>query len=615
MQDETFARTLITIDGHEAVRLHDGRVMVLPSGGDGTDETPPPADATAADELPPAVAEGAPAEPAPIPDLPADIEAADEGDLRALYGQFEETHAARREAGVTGTAQLDELRAIRDRQNAIAGELTRRRDEASQVAEQLAAMDAEQPAPLPEVPAMASVSAAAVAAARGSQPLVAQRPSTPASPPRPVVPMLASAAGEGVAAGDEITMAQLGQLFHRYENAKAPVILASLPAFEDGTVVERGDMLHSDNGANRNDAIIEQAVADWRARRAGTAPRAMTAAICDPLDIIREIPDAFDASEPVAAIFPSRPAGRLGYQFTPSLILADIAAGVTLWDEADQAAVNVADSGTWKPCVVVTCPSVQTVRAEAVPGCLSFDNTTEMSNPARITNATNALNAVRARTKEGRLLQLIDNNSSKYRVPAAGTDYGALPAVIEAINTVIAQVVYANRLDNPDYVLILPPAVVAILTIDRANRAYGREEDAVTQVLSYLESNLDGVSRVVRTLDASLGGEPGIPFPALPLSTVAGGPLGLTSLPAIEGGDYRLRLVDPAAAIYATTGQMNVGVTRDSNQLRQNRAQYFVEDYFMFAKHGPQPWATIDMILCGDGARAGLVTPDACATS
>jgi hypothetical protein len=86
-------------------------------------------------------------------------------------------------------------------------------------------------------------------------------------------------------------------------------------------------------------------------------------------------------------------------------------------------------------------------------------------------------------------------------------------------------------------------------------------------------------------------------------------------VPYISGGNYRFRLVEPAAAIYAETGEMNVGTTRDARLIRMNKTQYFTEEFFFLAKHGPQPWATIDINLCADGSRAGLVDPAGCNVS
>lgn len=547
---------------------------------------------------------------ASIPELPADIESAEEADLRELHGQLDEVHAARRQTART-QADIDALADIRSRQNTIVSELNRRREEEQRVIEQLTALDAEPAPTLPDaVPAMATVSAAQVASLRGRQPGTAQNPPTPAAA-RPRVAMMAGASTEIVPAGSSMDWAQLGQAFDRAKRGRSgQAILASLPSFEEMGAFDRADMLSSDHGASFNDRLMSEAQRAWKARRRGETVEAKVAAICGPLDYIRDIPDAFSTAEPVSGIFPSRPAGRLGYQFTPSVVLSDVASGVTLWDETDQGNVDPTNSATWKPCVEVECPSQTEVRAEAVPACITFDITTEMSNPERIANATRALMAVKARTKEARVLQVIDSLSHAYSFEGA---YGALPAVIEALNTIIAQLTYANRLDDPDYTLIVPPAVAQLLTIDRASRAYGAEAET-SDVLTYLRSNVDGVSEVVRSLDASAGtagaDEPGLPFSALP--TV--GQANRIPLPWISCATYRLRLVAPEAALYSETGEVNVGVGRDTNLQRQNRAQYFTEDFFMLAKSGPQPWATLDIQLRADGSRAGLVEPVGCAS-
>jgi hypothetical protein len=228
-----------------------------------------------------------------------------------------------------------------------------------------------------------------------------------------------------------------------------------------------------------------------------------------------------------------------------------------------------------------------------------------MSNPERVRNLNSALAALVARTYEGRILQRIDQLSSPY---VFSGDYGALPAIVEAVNSLLPQLNYVNRERRGEYVLLIPPAVAEILTIDRANRAYGVENE-VSDVMAYLRGNLAGVRDVVETLDASLGSEPGIPFAAI---RPVGNQAAAGAIPYVSGGVYRLRLVDPAAAIFAETGEMNAGALRDANLTRQNKVGYFAERFFFLAKHGPQPWATIDIHLCADGSRAGLITPSGC---
>jgi len=606
----------VWIDGRPHVR-YNGRLLPLPRGGDGPDETPD-------EETPPgAEAEQAPVEdeapePDAIPDVPENIGDVDESELRDLYALLQTNRDARRETAST-MADMDALRQIVDRQNVIAAEIQRRRDEAREVADALTALDETLPVSLPD-PEPATVAgnagAAQIAAARGAQTPAVQAPAPPA-PAKPRVVMLA-AAGTIVPEGNEMTWEQLGQAFDRLkgQTGDGDTVLASLPGWEwmlsHGQDAGVPELLSARNGPERNTELIREAQEDWRranlpeAKVAAMGP-ARQGAICQPFDIIRDIPDAFDTSHPVEDIFPSRPVGRLGFQFVPSIGLSSVASGVSLWDEAvNQAAVDPTNQATWKPCVTVTCPTAQSMQAQAVTACLTFDNTTEMAAPERVRNFTNALAALEARVKEGRLLQKIDSLSISWQFFG---DYGALPAIVEAVNTATAQLRFADRLQENTYVLIIPPAVTEILAIDRANKAYGTQMDT-GDVLAYIRDNCENVTSVVETLDSSLGGEPGVPFNALPGNA---GPR--VTLPYISGGEYRLRLVDPSAAIYGDTGEINVGITRDSNLLRQNRAQYFAEEYFMLDKNGPQRWATIDVKLCADGSRAGLVDPAGCTHS
>jgi hypothetical protein len=154
-----------------------------------------------------------------------------------------------------------------------------------------------------------------------------------------------------------------------------------------------------------------------------------------------------------------------------------------------------------------------------------------------------------------------------------------------------------------------------VLAMDRANRGYNPDEGtgATSDVMDYVLSNCEGVSRVVESMDASLGSEPGTFMDPLP--TVFGQQAAAGAIPYLSGAVYRIRLVDPSAAIFAETGELNAGVLRDSNLIRQNRTGYFTEQFFFLAKQGPQPWATIDLHLCGDGARAGLVATNGCTKS
>ncbi len=597
-------------------------------GGDGDDDAPAGDAAEGATDAPAtegdAPAEGAPAEgdapaeastegatspEASIPALPTDLTAESPEDLQALAHSIEEARDALRQTART-QADLDAIREATGRRNAIAAELGRRIEEQRAVQDGLAALaaDLENEAPLPEPEmALASVTparptSAQIAAARGTQPAAAQQASAAPARTRPRAALVAALSTDRTAVGGEMAMEDLGEALDRTNKSRQRTIVASLQSYEEMAGFDR-DAVIGRESAEGNSAAMRQIREDWYAARSAALtgdPTARAAAICEPLDIRRDIPDAFNTSEPVRDMFPSAPATRLGFQYFRSVGLADLNGAVALWDEDDQAAVDPDDSSTWKPCLVVDCPSAESIKAEAVTACLLWDITHEMSNPENLANLMNALRALRSRTKEGRILQRIDALSHRYTFEG---EYGAVPTVIEAVNTAIAQATYLNREEETTYDVILPPGLVHLLRIDLASRGF--EGINVTDALAYVRDRVD-VGNVVASLDPSLGGEPSLPFQTL-------NPVGQAAVALSPLSDtYRIRVIDPGAALYSETGQVNVGTTTDTALLRQNRTQYFAEEFLFLAKQGPAPWFSIDVNVCGNGARAGWIEPPAC---
>jgi hypothetical protein len=538
-------------------------------------------------------------------ELPADMTSAPIEDLEVLHAELGSSRDALRE-GARSANDVASIREATNRRNAIAAEIQRRIDEDAAVAAELEGLDDELAAETP-LPAMASMTpakptAAQIAAARGSQATSAQNPPVPAPTraKRPVA-LMAAMGGDRTTPGDEIDLLDLGSMLDRTKKTGQRVVVASLQSYEE----MGGDLpepLSNKNGAIRNTELMVEAQQAWRARE-GIEGDARVAAICDPLDQLRQIPDGFSTAEPVRDVFPSRPMGRLGWTFIRSVELDLVMDATTVWDEDDQALVDVDDSSTWKPCVDIECPTPVDARAEAVTACVRYDITTEMSSPEHIANVMNALGAARARRKEARILQRIDQLSHAYTYAGAG--YGAVPTLIAALNTALAQATYANRIDPGNYTAILDVATAALLGIDLAGRAY--DDADVTDAVGYVRSRVEGLRDIVVSLDASASGtQPSLPFTALnPVGTPAQPLLGLD-------GVHRVRLVDPSAGLYAETGALNVGTQRGPAELRQNKTQYFAEEFILLEKNGPEPWFSIDVVLCADGSRAGLVEPAGC---
>ncbi len=366
--------------------------------------TDPPAD-PAPEGDPPAAADPAPEASIDVPELAVDLTGVDDAALRA---QFDQYGALITEHRATATpAQLPALEQALAGQRSIVAELERRAAEAADATARIEALNTDAPV-LPDpvaVPALAS--AAAVVAGRDPQATIEQAPPE-VRPERPRAALVAAAGANVASPGTVIELPTLGEAIDSVKSGDAGKSrLASLQGFEEIGADQFPEALSRSNTWETNNELIRQAQSDFMAVRAGERP-AHTATICEPLDILRDLPDAFNATEVVSPELPSRPSGRLGFQHSLSIDLGAVLDGVALWDETDQAAVDPTDPDTWKPCVDVECPEPINVKAEAVVACLKFDITTEMSNPETVRNYMNALDALRARTKEGRILQRLD---------------------------------------------------------------------------------------------------------------------------------------------------------------------------------------------------------------
>lgn len=599
-------------------------------------------------------AEGDDGEPSELT-VPEDLSALTEDDARELHARLEARYSEQR-ANATTPAQLAELRQIREAQGRLVERVSAIHAERAEVETGLAELD--EPIVLPDAPApagdagageeqtgepaanqalaggtpampsaqaassrpatatpaaaTAGLTPAGVAAARPAQSTAASRPQT--QPARPRAAFVAAAGQTEVQQGVEVDYARIGQMAdaakHRLQGqSMGPVkaFIASIPAFED--MSDLGvQPLSANLSLSQNDQLVREAVEAWKIRSGRMeAPVGRTAAICDPLDIIREIPDCSTARDPFGDSLPQRPAGRLGFQFTPAISLSALDGAVTGgWTDAVQALVDPDDNTTWKPCIDIGCPTPDSVRAEAITACVTFDVTTELSSPERVQDVLSKLDALRTRKRTVRLLSIADGLSSLYTFTST-FDYGAFPALIEGAMSTMARAVYAERIDEGDYNVYLPPGLVETLATDLVGRAY-QDTEAMAQAQADIVRMVESITglRVVRLLDAVAGN----PFAALnPPGDAA------DALPALGGSGmvFPVRFIAPEAALYFSTGEERTGLESSPELMRQNKRQWFSEEFVGLAKHGCHPWFRVDMTLCPNGARTGFNTPVACA--
>lgn len=588
-------------------------------------------------------------------DVPDDLSTLDETAARELHGRLEARYAELRKDATT-REQVEELRVLRaaqaklvERVNEIAAEQQEIASGLDEVDQPVALPDPAAPAgdtskaPTADATAPTPASAAAPAgapmahaAAVGTDavltpPDIGGGPPPPSTvPARPNVGYVAAAGQNEVQAGQPVDfdgIARIANASKGIDGSKGKVLahLAALPAFEDMGDAIGVPLLSRMASVGENDRMIDEAVADWRMRDAlarakpGEQPRfrdgkiaalpdGRTAAICDPLDIIRTIPDCSMDADPLGDSLPQRPAGRLGFQYTRGVSLSALSGGVTTgWDDAQQALVNVTDQGTWKPCIDIDCPNPEPIRADEVIACVRFDVTTEISNPEWVQDVLSKLAALRVRNRTQDLLAKADLLSSRYTFESA-YGYGAFPALVEAAMSVVARGVYAERINPADYNLYLPPGLVETLVTDMVGRAYS-DPTARAEAIASVVADVEAVTGLttVRLWDV-VGANP---FAALNAPGAA--PAALPSLGCEGDMDFTVRFLAPESALFFSTGEERTGLESSPELMRQNKVQWFSREFVGLARHGCHPWFSVDLTLAANGARTGFNEPVPCA--
>lgn len=460
--------------------------------------------------------------------------------------------------------------------------------------------------PAPEAPEAVEVAEQLVEAGAPELAMAASagRPTTPAVPAieRPAVAYVAAAGQRAYQQGEELDWSSMARAFDSIRNLRpgpdgvqARAVVAGLPAFEDtpGLPVE---MLTIDNTTVQNDRLIAASVEAWRAERNGEGT-AHTAAICTPLDIIREIPTCGETDTRFTDLFPQRPIGRLGFTFTRGSAIADVDDAITLIDIDDfEAALDEGDPSTWKPCIPIDCATPTTVTAEELVTCVTVQDSTEMSSPERVQEFLHKVRVQRARRREQIQLTRWDETASGFNF-SGRNGVGAVPTFVEAVETMVPQLAYPERLDETDWEVVIEPGYLNKLTIDLHMVCNPVEMAAARADTLAMLRNLTG--RRITVLRDFKGANPFQTAPA------AGQEDDLDYLPDTD----RVRFVPASAYIYGSTGEEQTGWQVDPQLLRMNRKQMFSAEYFLLAKHGCHPAAYIDITSYASGGRGGCVTP------
>ena len=417
---------------------------------------------------------------------------------------------------------------------------------------------------------------------------------TDEAPVRPTVRWQAGGGQTEYNQGTELNYEQIGRVMEASRSARQNVsaprsaVVASLPEFAQSPELQ-DRVITSRMGAAEATRKIADAVEAWQAERDGHG-NAVTAAVCTPLDIIREIPQCGSTDTPFADMFPQVPITRLGFQFFPAMSASETDSGIAApWEGQDS--VAEATPGTWKPTVQITCADATPAVAEEITASAQVDTSTEMSQPEHVEEFMHKLAVQRARRREQWLLGEFDNLAASYTF---GGYYGSFSSLLFVICELLPQLTYGERLDNEDYDLVLEPGHIEKLVQDESARIYG--DSAATRRAS-IEARIKeetGVRNIVYLKDFKSGSFTAVNQPAY-------NPTPLPNLPDVQ----RVRVVPAGSFLYGATGEESTGWETDPQLARQNKSQWFSSEWSLLAKHGCAPAATVDVTSFADGTRGG----------
>lgn len=596
---------------------------------DATTEPAAPAEGEQATESPDATSDQSAGDEAGASDdgpvqfvLPENVEQLDDEALRNLGAEAErlraEAHAAAQAASEAGTASMDQVRTVRslrdsaERVRTILSERQASREQARAELEELAA-----PVELPDAtPAQAQRVAAAQGVTRVIEPAPAAQSATEQQPAERTaaaaeqpVPWRSTDGGSTLAwqeayNGNVQPEAARGRL-----QPQRAAILAS------ARVVDDPDNLLADS-PSRNERIIAEAMEAHRAARLEAGGGDKLAAICDPASILR---DAFVCGSTATPFQSSlvqltaQSGNQLKYEYRLPTSISTATDGIATWTATDQDSVDPTDPDTWKPTVSIACASYDTETAVEQTASYEVDAFTALSSPESVDDFVQAKDRAFARHTEGWHLRKMDSFLHHFTWDGSEGP-GAVPKVIEAVLTAMAQGDFAERLDpGMGYNVYGSPGLLYALAIDANRKGYRTGVDAMNDVRGAVQAATG--TEYVQLLDVPHTDDAGTwgssPFTALP--AVGGGGV---ALPRLDAVTFTLRVLDPSSFAAFNTGEATFGEQITLDQARQNKRGFFQRMFGGLMKPGCAPGYKITVSnLAVDGSRGGFLTPDAELTS
>lgn len=362
-------------------------------------------------------------------------------------------------------------------------------------------------------------------------------------------------------------------------------------------------------------------------------------------DVRREIPDIGLDVDPLGGLLQTYPSPHCNLEYYQALSLADIDAGVTIWDNARKTAFCTARDAWYaslragtpdmaqyqamkaaeKDCAIPSCVPKDNTVPEAVSVCLKYPLEMEHCNPELIVRYREALMRMFTIRKNQRRLEMMDPFHIPVAVDAAaapfinpaGIPMDGMHVVMEVLMNLMKRGQMAEYATAGNYALITNWGMVDYLESSRY-KSVKAEIESFSQAIGMPVIEVPTevpTDQTTANVQAAIGQPWG--FGALPQTTkqgaaapVAYGSAGLPHWPR----DWTVRMVDLDDFFEVSRPTVTLGAQVTPDDAVQNMVfGMFQEEFFGIGKDGIHPSWKIDFAsLCNNGARIDGIAPVAC---
>lgn len=344
--------------------------------------------------------------------------------------------------------------------------------------------------------------------------------------------------------------------------------------------------------ARRNTAIMNAAVSqDDLVMAAG--------GFCGPAEVLTDIPTCGRTDRPVGSRIPSINA-RGKFRYMRSLGLQDVEAGIGLWTEADDIAVDPNVPESLKPCYHLECAEDVEATPIAIPVCFQYGTFQQWSFPEQVAAALRMFDVALARRSESVVLQRLHEQANQFTyVPPAGES--VQNGLVRLVGQLMQLIGYNGRNDTDGYTLILPESLVQDIIVDAAIKAWVGPTLTRAQIVGQLEDLFQ--LEVLLTPDVRYNA----PAPVEPLPEAPAPAGGDVPCPHTRKEILLLKLDDFRHGV----DDVDIMVQTDIATARQNDKSVFLETIETTEKKGCSPaFSVLYDGIASTGAQPDLVASD-----